>query len=354
MITVGVIVPVHLNVFEKTGISLLNQGPGPMVDLLGMLTCKAVSAALRLGIFEAMEDDGRGIDEIAAAAGADAYGVSLLVGALENLGYLKQRRGKYVVTAMTRKWILRSSPRSIADLFLSFDDMASRWDQLHESIRAGRPPVLGWEWLDQHPERWDTYHAGLKCTASLVSGELMRKISLPSSARTILDLGGGHGQYCIEFCRRYSRLTGTVYDWQPAEAVARKNIAASGLSGRVAFRAGDFVKEDIGSGYDVVLMFNIIRIFTARELAPLFRKTFDALNRGGVIIVMDHMGHSSRSRFMRANAFLILLEIYNSTIGSTHRAAVVISLLRQAGFSRNRDYSLHRSPGLGLVVGRKK
>ena len=345
--------PIYLNFLERIGILRLNLGPGPMTDLLSLLACKAVYTALRLGIFETLHKNSGSTVELAAMIGAEPSGISLLLGALESLGYVKVRGGKWLITNMTKKWMLNNSPYNIADLFYQFNDMASRWDYLHETVSAGRPPILGYEWLDRHPDTWDFYQAGLKSAAVMVSRELLKKVRIPQSARTLLDLGGGHGQYCIEFCKNHVNLSGTVFDWPQAGKTALNNIMASSVSDRVTFHAGDFVHDAIGSGYDIILMFNIIRIFNSDELESLFRKVYDSLNSGGMVIVMDHLGHISRSDLMRASAFLILLELYNSTKGHTHKAGDVISLLLKNGFSKIGEYRLKRSPGLGLVIASK-
>jgi hypothetical protein len=346
--------PIDLNFYERIGLLKLNRGPAPMADLLGLLAGKAVYTALRLGIFESLAAGKKPADEIAAAIGADQSGISLLLGALENLGYVKSKGGAWRNTSMTEKWMLAVSPTGIADLFHQFNDMASRWDYLHESIRTGRPPVLGYEWLDRHPERWELYQAGLRSAAKLICGEILKKTIIPPAARTILDLGGGHGQYCIEFCKKHALLSGTIYDWPQTKKTALANIASSGLAGRVKFKAGDFVKDDFGAGNDVILLFNVIRIFNSEELGSLFRKVHDSLSRHGTLIIMDHLGHMPRSRFMKANAFLILLELYNSTKGYTHKAAAIMSYLRENGFSEIHEKELKRSPGLGMVSAVKR
>jgi hypothetical protein len=345
--------PVRLNLFERIGVFGMNMGPGPMADLLGMLSFKAISAALRLGIFEAIGKASPGIDELASATASDRAGLALLIGALESLGYVKSCCGHIRNTAMTKKWLLQGSRYNITALFYHFNGMAMRWEYLDQSIRQGRPPLLGYEWLDREQGRWDTYHAGLKSTAILIFPELIKKIKLPAAAERLLDLGGSHGQYSVEFCRRYPGLNAVVYDWPPAEHTALQNITAAGLSGRISFSPGDFVKDEIPPGHDVILMFNIIRIFNPAELKAIFYKVHAALNRGGTVIIMDHLGHQSRSRFMKANAFLILLEIFNSTTGRTHTAPEVMAMLNETGFSRIRDFHLKHSPGLGLVTALK-
>lgn len=346
--------PLHLTMLEKIGLFLLNRGPSPMIDLLGVLSFKAVMTALRLKLFDILGNAGKTVPEIASAIGADITGITLLLGALDNLGYVAKHRDTYVNTAATKKWLLRDSPDTIADMFFQFDDMSQRWDYLDKSIRSGYPPEMGYQWLDHHPGKWRPYHAGLMNTAVLISRELMKHIELPAESGTILDLGGSHGQYCIEFCHRYPSYSGIVFDWASAEQTALENIASHGLSDRVTFTAGDFMSGPIGSGYNIILMFNTIRIFTADELRPLFKKIFDALQPSGRFIIMDHLGHRPSSRLTRANTYLVLLEIFNSTKGKTHSAADVSRWLKETGFAAVKDFSLKHSPGLGVLTAVKR
>ncbi len=341
--------PLPFNLTETLGITVLNQGPGPMADLLGVLSFKAIITAIRLDLFAILGRGPVSIGKLSAATGTDPAGLSYLVGVLKNLGYLKERRGKISNTAMTRKWMLRDSPCAIVDLFASINDASMRWDYLLDSIKSGRPPVLGYQWLDEESSRWPRYHRGLKNTATLISPYVLKFVRVPARYRTLLDIGGGHGHYCIEFCRRHPGLSGTILDWEPAGPVAHQNISEAGLEGRVTFKSGDFPSDAIGNGYDVILLFNFIRIMDRELLASHLVKVREALSPGGSVVILDHMGHTPGSRFMGANTFLILLEIYNSTVGRFHKASDVVMMLRNAGFSRIRKKDLHRSPGLSII-----
>jgi SAM-dependent methyltransferase len=341
--------PLPFNLVETIGLSMTTRGPGPMADLLGVLSFKAIITAIRLDIFEILGQGNSSLQQLSRAAGADAAGLSYLIGLLENLGYLKRSRGKISNTAMTRKWMLKDSPCAMTDLFPSINDASTRWDYLVDSIRSGRPPLPANEWLDGDEARWATYHRGLKSTARLISPAIVKNVKIPGHYRTLLDLGGGHGHYCIEFCKKYPGLRGTIFDWEPAGPVASQNIREAGLDDRVTFQPGDFLSDHIGSGFDVILLFNIIRILDADALRALLQKVSGALARDGMIVILDHMGYSPSSRFMSANALLILLEIFNSTMGRIHNAADVSALLREIGSTRIRKKDLPRSPGLTLI-----
>lgn len=340
-----------MNFFERLGIIRLNRGPGPLVDLIASMSARAVLTALRLGIFEAVGDGLMDESEIARSTGTDPAGLVPLLEVLCCLGYLTIKGGKYRNSSMTNKWLRRDSSLDLTGLFHHFHDMSARWEYLPESIREGRSHRLGFQWLDETPGAWDSYHAGLRSAASLLCGEIINRSRFSSPPRTLLDLGGGHGYYAIAFCLRYPGLSAVVFDMPQAELTAKNVIDTSGVGNRISFSKGDFMKDDIGSGYDCILMFNVIRIFRNEELAFLFEKTRRALAAGGKLLILDHMGYRPRSRFMRTNAQIILLEIFNSTLGQRHRTADIISLLKTSGYPKAVASNIRRSPGLTLVTG---
>ena len=121
---------------------------------------------------------------------------------------------------------------------------------------------------------------------------MARKLRLPSGARQLLDIGGGHGLYSAALCRRHPGLTATVLDLPGSAAVGREIVAAAGMADRVRFRdgdatAGDLGSGDLGSGYDAVLCFNLVHHLSPDQIPALFGKAREALAPGGTLAVMD-------------------------------------------------------------------
>jgi SAM-dependent methyltransferase len=341
--------PIRLSAFERLILLKSHVGPGPMVDLLQALGFKACIAALKLGLFKALEASALTAEEVAAIIEADPRGVAMLLEALTAFGYIKKKGDRYENSAMARHWLLASGTTDLTELFFQFDDMLKRWDYLDETIKKGVPPLMGWEWLDAHGGGWAHYHEGLGSPARLMMKEILAGARLPASATRLLDLGGSHGMYSILFCKHHPALHATVMDWGMAQPVAEANIAHEGLGDRVTFQEGDFLEDDLARDMDAILMFNIIRILTPEELNGFFRKAHASLAPGGVLLIMDHLGKEPRTPFVKANSDLILLELYNSTQGQTHRAEAVTRSLGDLGFAEVKTLSLMRSPGLGMI-----
>jgi hypothetical protein len=342
--------PVQPNFLERLVFLTANLGPGPMLDLVGALGFKATLTALRLGVFEALSGGPRPASALAAHLGTDTRGLALLLEALRPLGFVATKDGGFCNTPMTEKWLLQSSPTCIAELYEYFDGVMAHGDLLAESIRRGEPAVRGDAWYGQSPSGWRPYQAGMRAIARLLAPELLEKVVLPRSAHRLLDLGGGHGLYSVRFCRKYPQLEATVLDWGSARDIACETIAAEAMQDRIVFREGDILKDDLGQGYDVVLLFNVARAFSRTALDEVLRKVAGALSSGGMIVILDQLVRTLPTPFLTANARLIELELFNSTPQGIHDPEEIVQGLRAAGFGRVTQFALRRSGGQGVIV----
>ena len=66
---------------------------------------------------------------------------------------------------------------------------------------------------------WERYQRAMRAIAGLGATELARRVSLPTRARAMLDIGGSHGYYAVAFCRRHPRLRATVLERPEAHVV---------------------------------------------------------------------------------------------------------------------------------------
>jgi len=345
--------PVTPNLMERMILLKLNHGPGPMLDLLGGMAFKAVSVAIKLGVFEILNNGPSTTTAVAQEMKASHRGTQLLLNAMEALGYVKQRDGHYANTPMTGKWMVRSSSNYIADAFPYFNGVIERWGYLDEAIRRGETPTLAWEWLDQHPDGWQNYNATMMASARMADPEITAKVKLQPTARRLLDIGGGHGLHAINFCHSYPDLVATIFDWPQTRKIAEANIAAAGMGKRVSFQECNFLIDKLGSDYDVALLFSIIHMYLPDKNIELLHKVSDALNSGGLIVIMDQMAVPASGPAAKATAGLLGLDLFVEVNGQTYPPKDVANWLRKVGFTNPRKILLRKNPGFALVVGTK-
>ncbi len=105
----------------------------------------------------------------------------------------------------------------------------------------------------------------------------------------------------------------------------------NGLASRVQFMPGSFFTDPI-PGADVVMMGHILHDWNLEEKRMLVKKAYDALPKGGSLLVYDSIIDDDR----RKNAFGLLMSL-NMLIetpgGYDYTAAECIGWMKEAGFS---------------------
>ena len=315
----------------------------------GMAMSGAVVAAVRTGIVARLAREPSTAAELAAGLALDPLPARLLLDCLRASGHVSCRGGRYRLSRGARRWLDPDSPLSIARFVVGTADYWDWWAGLPETVRAGRP--AGHHDAPCGDPYWERYIGGQFELARLSAGGVARKLRLPPAARSVLDIGGGHGWYSAALCRRYPGLSATVLDLPGSAAVGRKIIADAGLSERVQHRDGDATTDDLGSSYDAVLCFNLVHHLTEEQIASLFGRIYRALAPGGVLAVMDAFAEPGR-RVSYPAAFLGLF-VYLSSGSQVYTQAALRGWIRDAGFAAPRRIRVPPIPGQALYVARK-
>lgn len=256
-----------------------------MLQSLAMGYARTVGAAVRLGVFEALADGPRDASEVATATGCDPVGMATLLSALNGVGLISRRGGRFALRRPARRWFLRATPGNLRDASLFLADLWDRWSGLETAVRTGKTPDF--HAAGQDPGHWERYLRGLACFADMARGEVARKAALPPHTGRVLDIGGGHGVYAIGMCERNTALQVDVLDLPDAARVGRTLVAERGFSERVRYVEGDHRTAPLGQGWDAVMIFNVLHNEPAEAGRDLVRRAAQALRPGGVLLVLD-------------------------------------------------------------------
>ncbi|MFC4116006.1 methyltransferase [Nonomuraea zeae] len=325
--------PLFINALEAAA-HRLSVVP-PMFDYFNALGLHALIAAARMGVFDALDERPSTGDELAATLGLDPSSTTMLLRALAGLGYLRIRRGRYRLTRVSRLWFTTGSATSlVAGLEFWERTACVVWPRLEKTVRDGSPATPFYELLENDPELSRSFQAWTAAVARRQAPATARAIPVPRGAGRVLDVGGGHGVFSMALLRRHPGLRATVLDLPRA-------LDAAAEHPRLTLRAGSFLSDDLGGGYDVVLLFNIVHGLDDEAVAALLPRLAAALNPGGTIVVGDQFGDSVMpGRASRTLLGLLDLNYRVAAGGRVRGFAEVSRLLREAGFRRPR----HRRP----------
>ncbi len=246
---------------------------------------RVVQVAVRSGFFEALSGSGP------ATAGLiseklqwSERGTRMIADCLVALGLLEKRQGKYHLSALAEKYLLPESPYYQGNIINHRCNLYERWEKLEDAVRLGTAPSRKRESRTEHELR--DFILGMANIAMTSAEEMVDKVDV-TDCRKMLDLGGGPGTYAIALARMYPALKADVYDLPEVVPIAQEQIKASGVSDRVKVLAGDYHKDPLGEGYDLVLISNIIHSLSAESIRQLFRKASEASVPGAMILVKD-------------------------------------------------------------------
>ncbi|WP_363463776.1 methyltransferase [Halogeometricum borinquense] len=349
--------PVNPSFLERLVLLRLNKGPAPMLDLFGASSFRSVTLALEIGLFETIADVDRPLtaEDLADRLDAHPDGIAVFCNFLVSEGYLEAVGNRYRLTGMTKKWLLAESETNMGPWLTYWNDLVFPfWEQeLETAIREGEPSQSIYEWFDEDPARWETAQEGFRATASLLVDDVVDAMTVPAGQSRLLDVGGGHGLYAMELCRRHSNLTATVFDY-PGAIDAMEDDIPDELAGRLGTRTGDYWTDDLGEGYDMALLFNVVHAHSPAENTALFERVRDALAPGGRIVVLDQWEGSGRTPVSRAGLRFVALT-YHTTLGANvYEHDEVSSWLQAAGFTGIQRQSVGPISGMAIVEATKQ
>jgi hypothetical protein len=103
------------------------------------------------------------------------------------------------------------------------------------------------------------------------------------------------------------------------------------LGERVTVQVGDYHTDDLGSGYDVVYMSNIIHSLGPADVRMLCAKSFRALEPGGLLVVKDFFLDDTRTRPAFAARFSVNM-LVGTEEGKSYAIGETREILSRVGF----------------------
>jgi precorrin-6B methylase 2 len=122
--------------------------------------------------------------------------------------------------------------------------------------------------------------------------------------QTMCDVGGATGLLSIEVAKRHRHLRCTSFDLPQVEPIARRSIAAAGLSERIGTASGDFFRDPLPKA-DLITMGMILHDWNLEKKQHLIRSAYAALPKGGALVAIESLIDDAR----RENAFGLLMSL---------------------------------------------
>lgn len=289
-----------------------------------------VAAAYQVGVFAALAEGPATAESLARELGLRERGLRILLPVLEELELLRSSDGRYQLTPETLAQL--GDPDSEAFMgggLPHWLGILRGFARLPEVLVEGGP-VEEAEEQDETPEEERAHLARFMAAMAAAPAERIERIvdvclDRAPDADTVLDLGGGPGHMARAFARRGCRVT--LFDQPRTVEFVAEEYDLEGVEG-LRLAGGDFLTDPLPHGpFDIVLMSNILHIYSPTENRRVLEKVAGVTAPGGVTAVADFF----RGRSSRAARFALIM-LLKTEGGNTYSEEEIAGWLQQAGF----------------------
>ena len=135
----------------------------------------------------------------------------------------------------------------------------------------------------------------------------------------------------MEFLNIKPELEAAVFDLPNVVPITQKFIEKEGFSNRIKTVTGDYTKDALPIGFDLVFLSAIIHSNSLAVNADLFNKCFKALNMNGKIVIQDWIMNNERTH-PTAGAIFAINMLVGTESGDCFTEQEVTEMLNAAGF----------------------
>jgi hypothetical protein len=294
--------------------------PSPTPDAIlqtgfGFWNSKVLLTAVTFDLFTKLGQRRVTGEQIGKEVGLHSRGIADFLDALVAMKFLEREgegpEAKYFNTPATALYLDRHSPRHIGGILEMLNARLFKfWDDLPEALRTGQPQnetkhggkgIFNELYAD--PAKLEQFLDAMAGLSRINFEALADKFDF-SRYRTLCDVGGATGLLSIEVAKKHPQIQCISFDLPPVEPVARKHIAAAGLSDRIRVASGDFFQDPLPNA-DVITMGMILHDWNLEKKMKLIRAAYDALPRSGALVAVEALIDNGR----RENVFGLLMSL---------------------------------------------
>ncbi len=285
--------------------------------------------AVELEIFTVLNKKRLTSAEIAEQIEADPRGTDRLLNALTALGFLLKRNGKFMNFPGISEFLVKGEIGYMGNLHHT-NSLWDRWSSLTEAVKTGGSTYK--KTINSRPKEWLEDFISAMHYRGMGQAKILSMMINLSNVKKMLDVGGGSGAYSMMFIEKNKDIKAAIFDLPNVIPLAQRYVENGGKSDSISFITGDYLQDDFGSGYDLILLSAIVHINSFEENKLLIKKCASALNSKGQIIINDYI--MSEDRIEPKVGVMFALNMLTSTVqGDTYTESEITSWFADAGLS---------------------
>ncbi|BAT72264.1 SAM-dependent methyltransferase [Thermosulfidibacter takaii ABI70S6] len=275
------------------------------------------------------------VSELAQALNLREEGVQKVLKVLAFQGIVEEEQGRYRLKEAYRRFFDKNSPFYVGPYFKHAERLMENWIRLDDALKA---PLK-----KEKPS--GTFFADLARGlfsmnwqfAWILFGEMGHK-------KKVLDVGCGSCVWSIPFAVNRAEVVGLDFP-EVMENAAKFCVKSMNVLHRYSFIEGDLFDVEWGSGYDLVIMAQILHSNSPEQVTGIFERAKRAVSSDGEVVVVEFVdGYGKFPAVFDINMFL------NTKGGKVYSRKELDEIASNYGLSLKREIPIDLERGvLGLV-----
>lgn len=322
---------------------------------LGFWGSKVLLSAVELGLFTELAAGPLEGEKIKERLRLHARSYRDFLDALVAMGFLQRNEQKYSNSPDTDLFLDKNKPGYMGGILEMCNARLFKfWDSLTEALKTGEPQNEAkaggdpFAVLYADPDRLKGFLKAMTGLSRETGIQIAEKFPWRDH-QSFIDVGAAQGAVPVQIGLTHKHLQGGGFDLPAVGPIFEEYVESHGLLERVKFYPGNFMKDPLPKA-DVLIMGHILHDWNLAEKKMLLKKAYDALPRGGALIIHEAIIDDER----RKNAFGLLMSL-NMLIetpgGFDFTGADCIAWMKDAGFREGRVEPL--SGPNSMVIGIK-
>jgi hypothetical protein len=335
--------------------------PDDLVQLIwAFRASQAVHVAAALGLADLLAAGPRRAADLARATGTHPRALFRLLRALAAVGVVAavpaaagtaDGAGAFGLTDLGQ-FLRADHPQSLHGLavFAGQPMMWGTWQHLRHSVTTGEPAfrhahgVDPWAYLVQHPAAGQVFDAAMTSISLRQRDAVVAGYDF-SRARTVVDVGGGHGALLAAVLAANPEVRGVLFDQPHVVAGAPEPLRAAGVAARCELVGGSFF-DAVPAGGDIYLLKNVIVDWDDAQATAILRVCRRAMPAAARLLVVQRVLAPGDAPDPATFGDLNMLVMVG---GQERTAAEFAALYEAAGFRPPRI--LPTAAGVSLIEG---
>ena len=312
----------------------------------------ALKAAIELDLFTAIGEGLKTVPELAQRCRASERGIRVLCDLMVIGGFLTKSENRYHTTAESAVFLDKKSPAYVgsATTFLASPLVTEAFKDLAAVVRSGRP-LSDEAFTEGENPVWMDFARSMAPLSYPVAQETEKLVRTDEEIK-VLDVAAGHGLFGIAVAQHNPKAKVVALDGPSVLTVAKENAERFRVSDRYTLLPGDALEVTYGTGFDVVLVPNLLHHWDRATIHRFLLKVHSALAPKGRVVVVEFAPNDDRITPPEVAAFAVNMLVHTSG-GDAYTASEHREMLLNSGFSDCEVHPLRPTPHTAIIAARE-